>query len=241
MLLGYARISKSDDSQDTAAQVSALKSAGCKRVFEDKASGGRWDRPELHRLLDQLRAGDTARSLEAGSPVPLAEGSAAYPGEGGSRGRPLPLTHGSDRHLRPSRAHADADARLLCRVRARHGPRADAGGPKGGYGAGPEGRAATKAHAGAEGGDPGRPWLRAEECCGSRAAVSGAPDYNQPLSRPGASHSRRGMTRVPSGRRSSTCACASRAPPHACAERGTFSGLTAQGSLPKPHRHGSIG
>jgi DNA invertase Pin-like site-specific DNA recombinase len=59
MLLGYARVSKSDDSQDTAAQVSALKSAGCKRVFEDKASGGRWERPELHRLLDQLRIGDT--------------------------------------------------------------------------------------------------------------------------------------------------------------------------------------
>src|SRR3954463_13156664 len=59
MLLGYARVSKSDDTQDTAAQVSALKSAGCKRVFKDKASGGRWDRPELHRLLDQLRAGDT--------------------------------------------------------------------------------------------------------------------------------------------------------------------------------------
>src|SRR3954453_10628856 len=59
MPLGYARVSKSDDTQDTAAQVSALKSAGCKRVFEDKASGGRWDRPELHRLLDQLRAGDT--------------------------------------------------------------------------------------------------------------------------------------------------------------------------------------
>ena len=65
MLLGYARVSKSDDSQDTAAQVSALKSADCKRVFEDKASGGRWDRPELHRLLDQLRAGDTARRVEA--------------------------------------------------------------------------------------------------------------------------------------------------------------------------------
>jgi DNA invertase Pin-like site-specific DNA recombinase len=41
MLLGYARVSKSDDTQDTAAQVSALKSAGCKRVFEDKASGRR--------------------------------------------------------------------------------------------------------------------------------------------------------------------------------------------------------
>ena len=55
----YARVSKSDDTQDTTAQVSALRSAGCKRVFEDKASGGRWDRPELHRLLDQLRTGDT--------------------------------------------------------------------------------------------------------------------------------------------------------------------------------------
>jgi DNA invertase Pin-like site-specific DNA recombinase len=57
MLLGYARISKADD-QDTAAQVDALRAAGCRRVFEEKASGGRWDRPELHRLLDQLREGD---------------------------------------------------------------------------------------------------------------------------------------------------------------------------------------
>lgn len=29
-----------------------------KRVFEEKASSGRWDRPELQRLIDQLRAGD---------------------------------------------------------------------------------------------------------------------------------------------------------------------------------------
>ena len=58
MRLGYARVSKADD-QDTAAQVGALKAAGCTRVFEEKASGGRWDRPELHRLLDQLRQGDT--------------------------------------------------------------------------------------------------------------------------------------------------------------------------------------
>jgi DNA invertase Pin-like site-specific DNA recombinase len=33
--------------------------AGCRRLFEEAASGGRWDRPELHRLLDQLRDGDT--------------------------------------------------------------------------------------------------------------------------------------------------------------------------------------
>jgi DNA invertase Pin-like site-specific DNA recombinase len=57
MLLGYARVSKADD-QDTVAQVSALKAAGCARVYEETASGGRWDRPELHRLLDHLREGD---------------------------------------------------------------------------------------------------------------------------------------------------------------------------------------
>jgi DNA invertase Pin-like site-specific DNA recombinase len=28
-------------------------------LFEETASGGRWDRPELHRLLDHLREGDT--------------------------------------------------------------------------------------------------------------------------------------------------------------------------------------
>ena len=27
-------------------------------MFEEGASGGRWDRPELHRLVDQLREGD---------------------------------------------------------------------------------------------------------------------------------------------------------------------------------------
>jgi len=56
MLIGYARVSTDD--QDTAAQVAALKAAGCERIYREKASGGRWDRPELHRLLDQLRKGD---------------------------------------------------------------------------------------------------------------------------------------------------------------------------------------
>ncbi len=56
MLIGYARVSTGD--QDNAAQVAALKAAGCERIYREKASGGRWDRPELHRLLDQLRHGD---------------------------------------------------------------------------------------------------------------------------------------------------------------------------------------
>ena len=58
MIFGYARVSKSDD-QNTETQVGVLRAAGCERIYEETASGGRWNRPELHRLLDQLRAGDT--------------------------------------------------------------------------------------------------------------------------------------------------------------------------------------
>ena len=56
MLIGYARVSTQD--QNTVAQIAALKSSGCELIFQEKASGGRWDRPELHRLLEQLRKGD---------------------------------------------------------------------------------------------------------------------------------------------------------------------------------------
>jgi DNA invertase Pin-like site-specific DNA recombinase len=56
-LLGYARISTSEQSADL--QLDALDSAGCIRVFTDQASGQLDKRPELDRLLDQLRPGDT--------------------------------------------------------------------------------------------------------------------------------------------------------------------------------------
>ncbi len=56
MLLGYARVST--DGQDLTAQTEALHQAGCTKIFVERASGGRWDRPELHRLLDQVRTGD---------------------------------------------------------------------------------------------------------------------------------------------------------------------------------------
>lgn len=58
LLLGYARVSKGDV-QDNVLQTKALKAAGCRRLFEEAASGGRWDRPELRRMLDHLREGDT--------------------------------------------------------------------------------------------------------------------------------------------------------------------------------------
>ena len=57
MLIGYARVSNSD-TQDTTAQINELKNAGVEKLFEEKGSGGRWDRPELHRMIDQIRSGD---------------------------------------------------------------------------------------------------------------------------------------------------------------------------------------
>jgi DNA invertase Pin-like site-specific DNA recombinase len=56
MLIGYARVSTQE--QDTAAQVAALKAAGCEEIYREKASGGRWDRPELQELISHLRKGD---------------------------------------------------------------------------------------------------------------------------------------------------------------------------------------
>ena len=57
MILGYTRVSKGEE-QNPALQRKALKEAMVERVFEEKASGARWDRPELQRLMDQLRPGD---------------------------------------------------------------------------------------------------------------------------------------------------------------------------------------
>jgi DNA invertase Pin-like site-specific DNA recombinase len=55
-LIGYARVSTRG--QDLAQQRAALRAAGCTRVFEEKVSGAKRDRPELGRLLDHLRTGD---------------------------------------------------------------------------------------------------------------------------------------------------------------------------------------
>lgn len=57
VLIGYARVSRAEG-QDLALQVGALEAAGCRRIHEERASGGRWDRPELARLLARLAAGD---------------------------------------------------------------------------------------------------------------------------------------------------------------------------------------
>lgn len=56
MLIGYARVSTED--QDLTLQRTALKNAGCKRIYEEKVTGAKRTRPQLARMLDQLRTGD---------------------------------------------------------------------------------------------------------------------------------------------------------------------------------------
>ncbi len=56
-VIGYARVST--DHQSLEAQHDALTAAGCARIFTDKLSGARDDRPGLAALLDYVRAGDT--------------------------------------------------------------------------------------------------------------------------------------------------------------------------------------
>ena len=56
LLLGYARVSTDD--QELANQRAELTAAGCSRLFAEKITGTRRDRPELARLLDHLRTGD---------------------------------------------------------------------------------------------------------------------------------------------------------------------------------------
>lgn len=54
--LAYWRVST--DAQEMHLQLDALKAAGCDRIFEEKGSAAKMDRPELARLLDHARAGD---------------------------------------------------------------------------------------------------------------------------------------------------------------------------------------
>jgi DNA invertase Pin-like site-specific DNA recombinase len=56
-IIGYARVST--DEQDTAAQMDALRAAGCVTIFEDKASGASRERPQLARAITRAGEGDT--------------------------------------------------------------------------------------------------------------------------------------------------------------------------------------
>ncbi|NET35910.1 MAG: recombinase family protein [Cyanothece sp. SIO1E1] len=56
MKIGYARLSTKE--QNLSLQMDALNREGCKRIFQEKISGAKADRPELRKMIDQLREGD---------------------------------------------------------------------------------------------------------------------------------------------------------------------------------------
>lgn len=55
--IGYARVSTED--QELTAQLEQLQAAGIDKVFQEKASGVKQDRPQLAAMLDYSREGDT--------------------------------------------------------------------------------------------------------------------------------------------------------------------------------------
>jgi DNA invertase Pin-like site-specific DNA recombinase len=57
MKIGYCRVSTDDQNPDL--QLTALKCAGCKQIFTDKATGAHIKRPELAKCLKALKTGDT--------------------------------------------------------------------------------------------------------------------------------------------------------------------------------------
>ena len=57
MNIGYARVSTQD--QNLNRQIDSLKAAGCERIYQEKITGTIKERPELEKLLDNIRSGDT--------------------------------------------------------------------------------------------------------------------------------------------------------------------------------------
>ena len=56
MKIGYARVSTEEQNLDR--QLDSLKEAGCEKIFREKITGTKKERPELDRLMEQLRSGD---------------------------------------------------------------------------------------------------------------------------------------------------------------------------------------
>ena len=57
MKIGYARVSTQDQNLDR--QLDNLTAAGCERIFNEKMTGTKSDRPELKTMMLTLRPGDT--------------------------------------------------------------------------------------------------------------------------------------------------------------------------------------
>jgi DNA invertase Pin-like site-specific DNA recombinase len=55
--IGYARVSTQDQNLDR--QTDQLKEAGCDKIYKEKVTGTKKERPELDKMLGELRTGDT--------------------------------------------------------------------------------------------------------------------------------------------------------------------------------------
>lgn len=56
MIIGYARVSTTD--QNLNMQIDALEKYGCERIYREKITGTKKDRPQLAELMTILRPGD---------------------------------------------------------------------------------------------------------------------------------------------------------------------------------------
>ncbi|MDR1674359.1 MAG: recombinase family protein [Oscillospiraceae bacterium] len=56
MVIGYARVSTAE--QNLHRQIDSLKNIGAEKIFTEKVSGKKSDRPELLKMIEQLRSGD---------------------------------------------------------------------------------------------------------------------------------------------------------------------------------------
>ncbi len=57
MNIGYARVSTQDQNMEL--QLDALNKSGCQKIYQEKKSGKNTERPQLQKLLEILREGDT--------------------------------------------------------------------------------------------------------------------------------------------------------------------------------------
>ena len=129
-LIGYARVSTEE--QQTDPQLDELRAAGCREVFEERASGASRSRVELARCLERIGPGDTlvvvridrlARSL-----AHLLEVIERLRARGGA----FPEPRRSDRHRQPAGHLHPAGAGRRRRAGAGAHPRAHQGRAQGG-------------------------------------------------------------------------------------------------------------
>lgn len=57
MIYGYARVSTKHQSLEL--QIEKLKEYGCEKIYHEKFTGTKCDRPELNKLLSNIKPGDT--------------------------------------------------------------------------------------------------------------------------------------------------------------------------------------